>query len=295
MKKLFIPAMLLAGLVIVGCSKEEQESTVTDTNTEQQYGWERDTITISFAPQYTTSPMESRQATTRATTSIASVCTHLDVWIEHEGDVIDIHQSSTDANFGTITAVLDKRYTYTINAVAHKCDGNATLADGVISFPDDKVTHAMVYQGTVSPATTTNLSAEMTRIVANFKLETTDAIPDEAKKMRFTISDVYNRWNVSTGATNKLDRTSEVNIGSRRADGTAVFSVYAIVTDAETTHNVTVSALDANDAVLQTRTFTGVTLRNGYKTSYRGQFFIDTDFTSTFTVADWTDYDTVDF
>lgn len=287
--------MLLAGLVIVGCSKEEQESTVTDTNTEQQYGWERDTITISFAPQYTTSPMESRQATTRATTSIASVCTHLDVWIEHEGDVIDIHQSSTDANFGTITAVLDKRYTYTINAVAHKCDGNATLADGVISFPDDKVTHAMVYQGTVSPATTTNLSAEMTRIVANFKLETTDAIPDEAKKMRFTISDVYNRWNVSTGATNKLDRTSEVNIGSRRADGTAVFSVYAIVTDAETTHNVTVSALDANDAVLQTRTFTGVTLRNGYKTSYRGQFFIDTDFTSTFTVADWTDYDTVDF
>ena len=287
--------MLLAGLVIAGCSKEEPESTVIDTNTEQQDGWERDTITISFAPQYTTSPMESRQATTRATTSIASVCTHLDVWIEHEGDVIDIHQSSTDANFGTITAVLDKRYTYTINAVAHKCDGNATLADGVISFPDDKVTHAMVYQGTVSPATTTNLSAEMTRIVANFKLETTDAIPDEAKKMRFTISDVYNRWNVSTGATNKLDRTSEVNIGSRRADGTAVFSVYAIVTDAETTHNVTVSALDANDAVLQTRTFTGVTLRNGYKTSYRGQFFTDQDFTSSFVVADWSEYDTVDF
>ena len=287
--------MLLAGLVIAGCSKEEPESTVIDTNTEQQDGWERDTITISFAPQYTTSPIESRQATTRATTSIASVCTHLDVWIEHEGDVIDIHQSSTDANFGTITAVLDKRYTYTINAVAHKCDGDATLSDGVISFPDDKVTHAMVYQGTVSPATTTNLSAEMTRIVAQFKLETTDAIPDEAKKMRFTISDVYNRWNVSTGATNKLDRTSEINIGKKNNDGTAQFAVYAITTNAETTHTVTVSALDANDAVLQTRTFSGVTLRNGYKTSYRGQFFTDQDFTSSFVVADWSEYDVVDF
>ena len=287
--------MLIAGLVIAGCSKEEPESTVIDTNTEQQDGWERDTITISFAPQYTTSPMESRQATTRATTSIASVCTHLDVWIEHEGDVIDIHQSSTDANFGTITAVLDKRYTYTINAVAHKCDGDATLSDGVISFPDDKVTHAMVYQGTVSPATTTNLSAEMTRIVAQFKLETTDAIPDEAKKMRFTISDVYNRWNVSTGATNKLDRTSEINIGKKNNDGTAQFAVYAITTNAETTHTVTVSALDANDAVLQTRTFSGVTLRNGYKTSYRGQFFTDQDFTSSFVVADWSEYDVVDF
>ena len=295
MKKLFIPAMLLAGLVIVGCSKEELESTVIDTNTEQQDGWERDTITISFAPQYTTSPMESRQATTRATTSIASVCTHLDVWIEHEGDVIDIHQTSSDADFGTITAVLDKRYTYTINAVAHKCDGDATLSDGVISFPDDKVTHAMVYQGTVSPATTTNLSAEMTRIVANFKLETTDAIPDEAKKMRFTITDVYNRWNVSTGATNKLDRTSEVSVGSKRNDGTAIFSVFAITTDAETTHTVTVSALDASDQPIQTRTFSGVTLRNGYKTSYRGQFFTDQDFTSSFVVADWSEYDTVDF
>ena len=285
--------MLLAGLAIVGCQKEEPEVTNITPETETP-DWDKDTITISFSP-YTITPMESRQATTRATTSIASICTHLDVWIEHEGDVIDIHQSSTDANFGTITAVLDKRYTYTINAVAHKCDGDATLSDGVISFPDDKVTHAMVYQGTVSPATTTSLSAEMTRIVAQFKLETTDAIPDEAKKMRFTISDVYNRWNVSTGATNKLDRTSDMNISSKKADGTAIFSVYAITTDAETTHTVTVSALDANDAVLQTRTFTGVTLRNGYKTSYRGQFFTDQDFTSSFVVADWSEYDTVDF
>ena len=285
--------MLLAGLAIVGCQKEEPEVTNITPETETP-DWDKDTITISFSP-YTITPMESRQATTRATTSIASICTHLDVWIEHEGDVIDIHQSSTDANFGTITAVLDKRYTYTINAVAHKCDGDATLSDGVISFPGDKVTHSMVYQGTVSPASTTSLSAEMTRIVAQFKLETTDAIPDEAKKMRFTISDVYNRWNVSTGATNKLDRTSDMNISSKKADGTAIFSVYAITTDAETTHTVTVSALDANDAVLQTRTFTGVTLRNGYKTSYRGQFFTDQDFTSSFVVADWSEYDTVDF
>ena len=292
MKKLFLPALLLAGLVVTGCSHEEPAS--INPNTENtSTDW--DTITISFSPAFdiSTEPMQSRLVTRAA--NITTVCTHLDVWISHGDEVIDIHQSSSDADFGTITAVLDKRYTYTINAVAHKCDGDATLSDGVISFPDDKVTHSMVYQGTVSPATTTSLSAEMTRIVAQFKLETTDAIPDEAKKMRFTISDVYNRWNVSTGATNKLDRTSEVNIGSRRSDGTAVFSVYAIVTDAETTHTVTVSALDADDAVLQTRVFSGVTLRCNYKTSYRGEFFTDQDFTSTFTVADWNEYDVVDF
>lgn len=282
--------MLLAGLVIVGCQKEELEVTNLEPTTETP-SWEKDTVTIAFSP-YTQTPMESR---TRAVTSIAGIVTHLDVWITTGTTTIDFHQTSTDADFGTITAVLDKTKTYTIQAVAHKCDGNATLADGVISFPDDKVTHSMVYSNTFTPSTTTSLSAEMTRIVSVFKLETTDAIPDEAKKMRFTITDVYNRWNVSTGATNKLDRTSEVNISSRRADGTAVFSVYAIVTDAETTHTVTVSALDEGDNVLQTRTFAGVTLRNGYKTSYKGQFFTDQDFTSSFVVADWSEYDTVDF
>ena len=290
MKKLLFPAMLLAGLVVMGCSKEEPKQTDIEPSTETPE-WEKDTVTIAFS-HYTQAPMESR---TRAVTSIAGIVTHLDVWITTGTTTIDFHQTSTDADFGTITAVLDKTKTYTINAVAHKCDGDATLSDGVISFPDDKVTHSMVYSNTFTPATTTSLSAEMTRIVAQFKLETTDAIPDEAKKMRFTITDVYNRWNVSTGATNKLDRTSEITIGNKKDDGTAAFAVYAITTDAETTHNITVSALDANDAVLQTRTFSGVTLRNGYKTSYRGQFFTDQDFTSSFVVADWSEYDTVDF
>ena len=288
MKKLLIAAMI-AGLAC-SCAKDEPAQTPETDIVIGQPEWD-DTITISFSP-YTITPMESR---TRATTSIASICTHLDVWLMHGSDVIDLHQTSATESFGTITAVLDKRYTYDIVAVAHKCDGDATMANGILAFPDDKVTHAMVSTGRISPATTTTLSAEMQRIVANFKLETTDAIPDEAKKMRFTISDVYNRWNVSTGATNKLDRTSEVSVGSKRNDGTAIFSVYAITTDAETTHTVTISALDASDQPIQSRTFSGVKLRNGYRTSYRGQFFTDAPFSSSFVVADWNDYDTVDF
>ena len=143
MKKLLLSAMLLAGLVIVGCQKEELEVTNLEPTTETP-SWEKDTVTIAFSP-YTQTPMESR---TRAVTSIAGIVTHLDVWITTGTTTIDFHQTSTDADFGTITAVLDKTKTYTINAVAHKCDGDATLSDGVISFPDDKVTHAMLYSNT---------------------------------------------------------------------------------------------------------------------------------------------------
>ena len=131
----------------------------------------------------------------------------------------------------------------------------------------------------------------MTRIVADFRLEITDDIPDAVKKLRFTVNGVYDRWNVSTGATHQLDRVSTINYGGT----SAVFNVYAIVTDSQTTHDITVTALDENDQEVQSRTFAAVPLRNGYKTTYRGTFFIDTPATAFFLVDDWNEYETVDF
>mgnify|MGYP006945367950 CR=1 FL=1 len=58
------------------------------------------------------------------------------------------------------------------------------------------------------------LNIVMNRIVSLFRLETTDAIPTTAKKMRITQYSVYDRWNVSTGATHQLDRVSTISISS---------------------------------------------------------------------------------
>ena len=131
----------------------------------------------------------------------------------------------------------------------------------------------------------------MNRIVADFRMEITDDIPAECKSLRFTISDVFDRWNVTTGGTHSLNRVSTIN-----CNGTsAIFNIYAITTDAQTLHTVTVEALDENDAVIQERIFEDVPLRNGYKTNYRGTFFIDTPMSISFTVNDWNEYETVDF
>jgi hypothetical protein len=240
--------------------------------------------------QMTFSPYEMK-AMTRAAVSIADVVTKLDVWIYENGsEVTAIHQTTADPAFGSITVTLDKTKTYTLYAVGHKADG-ATLADGVISFTDDKVTHSMFYSTTFSPATTTFLSCLMNRIVADFRLEITDEIPTSAVKFRFTIASVFDRWNVTTGATHGIDRVSTINYGGT----SAIFNIYAITTDAQTLHTVTVEALDENDAVIQSRVFENVPLRNGYKTNYRGTFFIDTPMSMSFTVNDWNEYDTVDF
>ena len=268
--------MAAMAAVCVACSSDNGEEPVMNQG-------ETAEVTLTFSPYEQT-------AMTRAATSVASVVNHLDVWLVEGDNVTDIHQTTASDGFGTITATLDKTKTYTLYAVGHRADG-ATLSDGVISFTDDKVTHSMFYSTTFSPATTTELSCLMSRIVADFRLEITDDIPAACKSFRFTVNGIFDHWNVSTGGTHQLDRVSTISYGGT----SSIFNVYAIVTDASTTHDITVEALDNNSDVIQTRTFTNVPLRNGYKTTYRGTFFIDTPVSSGFTVDDWNEYDAVDF
>ena len=269
-------------MVLTACSQDESERVFNGSTVENQKE-----VTLTFTPY-------QMEAMTRTAVSIADVVTKLDVWIYESGtEFYSAHQTTSDADFGSITVTLDKTKTYTLYAVGHKADG-ATLADGVISFTDDKVTHAMYYSITFSPATTTTLSCLMNRIVADFRLDITDDFPDVCKKLRFTISNVYDRWNVSTGGTHSLDRVSTISYGGT----SAIFNVYAITTDAQTLHTVTVEALDVDGNSLvpaQLKTFENVPLRNGYKTTYRGAFFTEENMTMTFTVNDWNEYETVDF
>ena len=249
---------------------------------------DEDMFTVNFAPAR--APQQTMDAQ-----SIAEICTRLDVWFICESETIDVHQASTDAGFGTVSLSLNKTKTYTMYAVAHKATGAATLADNIISWPDDNVTHTLYATSTFSPASTTTINAEMQRIVAQFRFTTTDAVPDDVTKMRFTLGSVFDRWNVSTGGTHQLDRVVTFENFSKNQDGTATFVVYAIVTNAETQHDVTVKALGTNDAVIESRTFEDVSLRNGYKTSYSGTFFVTTPMQINFTVADWNTFDTVNF
>ena len=275
MKKILFFA---AAAMLAACNNDSSEIIETEYSN----------VTLTFSP-YDVEPL------TRTATSIADVVSHLDVWLVEGGNVTDLHQSNGDAGFGTINVTLDKTKTYTLYAVAHKCTDDATLVDGVISFPDDKVTHSMFYTTTFTPANTTSLSCLMQRIVAAFRVETSDAVPAACKKVRFTTVGVFDRWNVTTGAAHALDRVNVVNITSTAQDGTVAITIYNIVTAEQTTHTITVEALDADDAMLQTRTFSDVPLRNGYKTTYRGSFFTDAPVTTSFIVEDWNTYDVVAF
>ena len=227
------------------------------------------------------------QAMTRG--DISEAASRLDMWLSDGTTTTEIHQSSSDADFGTASVTLNKTKTYTLYAMAHKGASAATLTDGVISFPDDKVKDSFWYTTSFSPATTTTVNATLNRIVAQFQFTTSDAVPEWCKTMRFTIHDVYDRWSVTDGATHQLDRVSTFQNFSTKADGTVTFTIYAIVSDADTTHDILVEALDANGDVQESHTFADVPLQVNHRTVATGTFFSDAAETFSFSTQDWSD------
>jgi hypothetical protein len=242
-------------------------------------------VRMTFSP-YEVEPM------TRA--AVADYATRLDVWI-YDGDteVQAVHQQSTDEGFASLSVRLEKAKTYTVYAVAHKAGGAATLSDGVVSWPDDKVTHSFFYSQTFSPATTTTLSCLMERIVGNFRLEITDAVPADVVRLTIDMGESPTRWDVGGFGVNTVSRVSSFTL---TAGSTPTASVFIIADgDEAESYNITVTAYDATDAVVQQRMFSDVPIRAGYRSTYRGEFFTEAVGSMSFTVSDWMDYDTVDF
>ena len=275
--------LMAAAAMMAACSSDNGEEPVNN---------ETETVTISF-PQFQT----TIEPLTRGTTDVSTLVTHIDVWLTDGTTTTAVHQVSTDTGFGTVSVELTRNKTYTMYAIAHKANGAATLSNNIIAFPEEKVTHSMFYTTQFNPSTTNQMSCEMSRIVGMFRLETTDAVPDDVAKMQFVIPQTFTRWNVNNTGANKVDRTSEITVSSKNQDGTATFNIYIIGSDEQELYDITAKALDADGNVVENgqRTFTDIPIRNNYKTILSGAFFAPGSLSTTFTVTDWETYDVVNF
>ena len=275
--------LMAAAAMMAACSSDNGEEPVNN---------ETETVTISF-PQF----QQTIEPMTRTNTDVSTLVTHIDVWFTDGTTTTAVHQVSTDTGFGTVSVELTRNKTYTMYAIAHKANGAATLTNNIIAFPEEKVTHSMFYTTQFNPSTTNQMSCEMNRIVGMFRLETTDAVPNDVAKIQFIIPQTCTRWSVSGVGANKIDRTSEITVSSKNQDGTASFVLYIIGSDTDETYDITVKALDANNNVVTNgeRTFSGVTIRNNYKTIYSGAFFSPSTLTSSFVVSDWETFESINF
>ena len=271
----FYTLAVVAVAMLTACTNDGAGEVTNDETAE---------VRMTFSP-YEVEPMM------RA--AVADYATRLDVWLYEGGtEVQEVHQQSTDEGFASLSVRLEKSKTYTVYAVAHKAVGTATLSNGVVSWPDDKVTHSFFCSQTFSPATTTTLNCLMERVVGNFRLEITDAVPADVARMTVDMGVSPTRWNVAGYGENAVSRLSSFTpaVGS-----SPTLSVFLLAGSEEEKRDITVTAYDASDAVVQQRVFTDVPIKAGYRSTYRGAFFTGADEVMTFTVNDWMDYETVEF
>lgn len=272
---------LFIALLFVGCTASDAVQPVESPTGR---------VTLSFSP-YDLEPLS------RATSPISAYCSRLDVWID-DGNVTSVYHQTTDTpGFGTLSLTLNRTKTYSIVAVAHKCAEPATFADGIISFPSDRLTHAMTFTTSFSPSDSSILSCVMTRIVGAFRLETTDAVPKSCATMRFTFA-CNDRWHIATAtSTHQADKSVDIPVTSTHDDGTAAFTFYlmpANLTDTSQFH-ITATALTTSGAVIESKTFSDVPLRAGYRTTYRGMFFTTVAPSAAFLIDDITDLITINY
>lgn len=272
---IFKALMVMAIAALTACTNDGASEVLNNETAE---------VRMTFSP-YEVEPM------TRA--AVADYATRLDVWI-YDGDteVQALHQQSTDEGFASLSVRLEKSKTYTVYAVAHKAAGAATLSNGVVSWPEDKVTHSFFYSQTFSPETTTTLNCLMERIVGNFRIEIADRVPENVARMTIDMGVSPTRWNVAGYGENAVSRVSSF---TPAAGSSPTLSVFLLAGDDEEKLDMTVTAYDASDAVVQQRVFEDVPIRAGYRSTYRGAFFTSGAVSMTFTTNDWMDYETVDF
>ena len=278
-----------ACLVLVGCKKEQPRP--DNGNGSGIDEW--DTVYIDFTP-YQVTPMKS--------SAVSAVCSRLDIYIIDlaENDTLRIHQSR-DVNgtgFGTASAVLKTNKTYRLLAVAHNSADTCTFSAGIVSFTEEKTKQSMVADTVFCPGDGLSLSVEMKRFVGMFKLRVADELPAEVTHFQFVVDSAYSKWNVPLAQGVSLERrTATITNLARGTDGYVTLNVYLIPDDltATRTVSVTVTALDAQEAVVEQRVFEAVPIRAGYITKYTGTFFITFDMGFTFLAGDWNEFPDQEF
>lgn len=277
MKKVLI--LIAAALTIAACTKEKP---LGDT----------EVVKFSFSP-YDVAPM-------KATSSVSTVCSRLDIYIIEQGttDTLRIHQArDINTDFGNASATLKTNKTYNLVAVAHNSTDTCTFSNGVVSFVGDIIKQTLVADTIFCPGDGLSLNVVMQRIVGMFKMRVTDAIPSNVTGFQFTISPSGRKFNIGTmQSTDPAERTHTINSISTDNNGIASYNIYVMADDMTNVKYVDIQAealCPTNDG--EVRQFTQVPIKNGYVTTYSGTFFITFGMDFSFSVDDWNDYGSFTF
>ena len=197
--------------------------------------------------------------------------------------VKQVNQQVGNAGFGTASFQVDKG-DYFMVVVAHSSNGNPTMASPKkIQFTNAQgFTETFLYSGNVTvDDERKEIGVALQRIVSLCRFVLMDDYPADVVKMRFYY----------TGGSGAFDDTTGLGcVNSKQSvffdvsSGQKTFDLYTFLHALEGTIHLLVTAYDANDNVLNERTF-DVPLTQNKMTTLTGSFFSDSSSTtSTITI-----------
>lgn len=261
-------ALSLLTMCMTSCSRDDGDAALDlslkiPTDTLQNHA----TITFDFG-----SNAFALHAMTRASLTELSMT---DLWIfDYMGDVLQqsIHQSSTDATFGTPSLSLDYG-DHTFYFVASRG------SDPVVDTDAKTITWGSVrdtFHGSLSldvqPNSGSSQSVSLSRCVGRLRVSATDVIPEGAAKLVVMPSSWYYGLNYQSGEGVADSQTPlAVNIPSSYIGTTnLVASFYTISSASSWQTDMTVALVTTDESTIGSVTISGVTLQRNHVTSYAG-------------------------
>ena len=215
------------------------------------------------------------QPARRKASAVANACSCITFAIYKDGERVAVeNQNADDSDFGECDIVLPKA-TYRIVAVGHNGTSSATTTEvEKIKFPNNKMTDTFWCTSIVNLDGDTDISLNLQRVVAMFRLIVKDEIPANVAEMKFYYTGGSSTLSGVTGFGSVNSKQTEVRtVDESTRKGGAEFEIYTIPHEQTGTLTITVTALDASGNTVKETTFNNVAVTVNKIRQYEGEFF----------------------
>jgi len=274
-----LSAVLLSAFFLTSCQQELQEPISEPSLVD---------VTINLSGLDITSSEVLTRASDKSVTE--AQITNIDLKVFNaEGNAVEtVSQTSSDANFGSLSMKLPVG-TYTFVAVANDANAASTITSSTeATAPENAIIYSCSQSETISGNTTQTVSLDMgTRKNTCFRIKITDATPSDVDAIQLIIAPTATAptaitFSPETGFTSsswKYEKTYTKADYSLTTFTNKNLAYCFLLPSAETQLDVTINALSAEDTqthqrtVLYTRTLQGVTFKQATQTTATGTFF----------------------
>ena len=262
--------MLASALMFSSCEKFYAEGTLADGNDENG------NVTIQVSNHIQSDFVQDGTLTrgddgeSEDTPMLEDICARLSFAFFKDGEKVKtINQTAGDDHYGTASLNLGEG-TYALVVIAHSGKGNCTISSPEeVKFYNNKMTDTFIYHGTLDVVEDDETQKEinLSRAVAKITLRFTDALPANAKRLKFYYTGGSSTLNAITaqGCVNSR-QTEELTVVAGQKD----YSIYTIPHPDDKNITLTVTAYDSEDTELASKRIEDIPVKRNQITTCIG-------------------------